>query len=130
LKGRGGPGHNGGSNGDLMVAVEVGRHALFGRKGADLTISVPISFAEAALGATVSVPTLDSSVSLKIPAGTKSGRTMRAKGRGAVTKSGTGDLLVTFDVSVPTELTDAQRAAVEAFAAATDGASLRTHLGV
>jgi molecular chaperone DnaJ len=130
LKGKGGLGLNGGQPGDLLVLVEVGRHALFGRKGADLTIVVPVSFAEAVLGAPITVPTLDASVQLRIPPGTKSGRTLRAKGRGAVTKSGTGDLLVTIEVAIPAELTDAQRVAVEAYAAATDAHLLRAHLGV
>ena len=130
LKGRGSPGHNGGASGDLMVTVEVGRHALFGRRGADLMISVPISFAEAALGATITVPTLDSAVSLRVTPGTKSGQTLRAKGKGSPTKGGTGDLLVTVQVDVPATLTDEQRAAVEAYAAATDPLSLRAHLGV
>lgn len=130
LKGRGSPGHNGGASGDLMVTVEVGRHALFGRRGADLMISVPISFAEAALGATITVPTLDSTVSLRVTPGTKSGQTLRAKGKGSPTKGGTGDLLVTVQVDVPATLTDEQRTAVEAYAAATDPLSLRAHLGV
>jgi molecular chaperone DnaJ len=130
LKGRGGIGLNGGANGDLLVTVEVGRHALFGRKGLDLTITVPISFAEAALGAAITVPTLDSSVQLRVPAGTKSGRTLRAKGRGSTSKSGAGDLLVTLEIAVPLEPTEQQRSAIEAYAAATDSAALRAHLGV
>ncbi len=130
LKGRGGAGINGGQPGDLKVTVNVGRHALFGRKGHDLTITVPVSITEAILGATISIPTLESAVSLKLPAGTKPGRVMRVKGRGAATKGTVGDLLVTIDVVVPTELTDEQRAAVEALAAVTDGPALRTRLGV
>ncbi len=130
LKGRGGPGHNGGANGDLMVTVEVGRHALFGRRGADLTLTVPITFAEAALGTTLTVPTLDSTVSLRVAPGTKSGQTLRAKGKGAPAKNGAGDLLVTVQVDVPAALTDEQRQALEAYALATDAAPLRSHLGV
>jgi molecular chaperone DnaJ len=130
LKGRGGPGHNGGAAGDLMVSVEVGRHALFGRKGPDLTLTVPVSFAEAALGAAITVPTLQSSVGVKVPAGSRSGRVLRLKGRGAETKGTAGDLLVTIEVNVPTELTEEQRVALEAYAAATDAAALRSHLGV
>jgi molecular chaperone DnaJ len=130
LKGKGGPGLNGGSAGDLLVTVEVGRHALFGRKGLDLTITVPISFAEAALGGAITVPTLDGSVQVRVPAGTKSGRTLRAKGKGSQSKNGTGDLLVTLEVAVPAELNDQQRAAIEAYAAATDTNALRSYLGV
>ena len=130
LKGRGGPGHNGGANGDLMVSVEVGRHALFGRRGPDLTISVPITFAEAALGTTLAVPTLDGTVSLRVAPGTKTGQTLRAKGKGSPAKGGAGDLLVTVQVDVPASLTDEQRAALEAYALATDAAPLRAHLGV
>ncbi len=130
LKGRGGPGHNGGAAGDLMVTVEVGRHALFGRKGPDLTLTVPVSFDEAALGAAITVPTLDSSVGVRVPAGSRSGRVLRLKGRGAETKGTPGDLLVTIEVVVPTELNPEQRAAIEAYAAASDAGALRSHLGV
>jgi molecular chaperone DnaJ len=120
LKGRGSPGRNGGPAGDLFVIVRVGNHKLFGRKGNNLTIEVPITFAEAALGAKVTVPTLDgSTVTLKVPPSTPSGKTFRVKGRGVVTKTTTGDLLVTVRVDVPSKLSEEQRAAVEAFGAAT-----------
>src|SRR5437764_5927702 len=110
LKNRGGAGQNGGPAGDLYVIVRVGSNELFGRRGRDLTITVPISFPEAALGATVTVPTLDEPVTLRIPAGTRSGRTFRVKGRGVVSSSGgnggkVGDLLVTVEVAVPQKLT-------------------------
>ena len=130
LKNRGGAGQNGGPPGDLYVIVRVGRNELFGRRGRDLTITVPISFPEAALGATVTVPTLDDPVTLRIPAGTKSGRTFRVKGRGVSTKKATGDMLVTVELAVPQKLSPAERKAVEALAAASDGASPRAHLGV
>lgn len=117
LKGRGGPGRNGGPHGDLFVIVDVAKHELFGRKGNHLTVDVPISFPEAVLGARVGVPTMDgSTVTLKVPAGTPSGKTFRVKGRGVTTGSKTGDLLVTVDVDVPTKLSDAERRAVEALA--------------
>jgi len=120
LKGRGAPGRNGGPAGDLYVVVRVGRHALFGRSGSNLTIDVPITFAEAALGANVKVPTLDgSTVTLKIPPATPSGKTFRVKGKGVAAAKKTGDLLVTVVVDVPSELSDEQRSAVEALAAAT-----------
>jgi molecular chaperone DnaJ len=130
LKGRGGAGRNGGPAGNLDVIVHVDQHELFGRRGRDLTITVPITFAEAALGAEVSVPTLGDPVTVKVPAGTKSGRTLRVKGRGVVPQNGAaGDLLVTVEVAVPQKLTAAERKAIEALAAATD-ASPRAHLGV
>jgi molecular chaperone DnaJ len=115
LKGKGGKG-DGAPDGDLYLVVHVAKHQLFGRKGDHLTITVPVAFDEAALGATITVPTLDGPpVSIRIPPGTPSGRTFRARGKGAATKAGgRGDLLVTIDVQVPAELDDESRAAVEA----------------
>jgi molecular chaperone DnaJ len=130
LKGRGGPGRNGGPPGDLYVVVHVGRHSLFGRKGRNLTLAVPITFAEAALGADVKVPTLGGEpVTIRIPAGTGSGRTFKVKGKGAVTDKGTGDLLVTVEVAVPQRPSADERKAIEALAEATTQ-SPRAHLGV
>jgi len=116
LPGKGAPGRRGGPAGDLFVVVHVTDHDLFGRKGDDLTLTVPVSFAEATLGTTLTVPTLDGSVSLKVPAGTTSGRTLRVRGRGVPAKGRAGDLLVTVDVAVPARLTSAQRKAIEALA--------------
>ena len=128
--GRGGPGRNGGPPGDLFVLVHVTADRLFGRKGRDLTLTVPVTYPEAVLGTTVKVPTpLGGSVTIKVPAGTPSGKVLRVKGRGVETAKATGDLLVTVEVVVPTELDDAQRSAVEALASATPG-SPRAHLGV
>jgi len=120
VKGRGTPGTNGGPPGDLYVVVHVSPHPIFGRSGrADLTVKVPITFAEATLGAQVKVPTLDDPVTVKVPPGTHSGKTVRVRGRGIQRASGSvGDLLVTFDVVVPTSLDDGARSAVEALAAA------------
>ena len=118
LAGKGTPGRRGGPAGDLFVTVRVRPHELFGRSGDDLTLTVPISFGEAALGTTLRVPTLDGAVSLRVPAGTPSGRTLRVRGRGVRRKNKTGDLLVTVQVAVPQHLTSAQRDALEAFAAA------------
>ena len=129
LKGRGGAGHNGGPSGDVYVVVRVASHELFGRKGADLTLTVPVTFAEAALGATVKIPTLAEPVMLKIPAGTRSGRTFRVRGRGINTGDGHGDLLATVEVVVPETLSDEQRVALQALAAASSD-SPRRHLGV
>jgi molecular chaperone DnaJ len=113
LAGKGAPGRRGGPAGDLFVVVHVADHALFGRKGEDLTLTVPITFAEASLGTTLTVPTLDGSVSLKVPPGTASGRTLRVRGRGVPGKGKHGDLLVTLDVAVPVRLTPAQRKVIE-----------------
>jgi len=129
LKGRGGAGHNGGPAGDLYVIVHVDKHPLFGRRGRNLTLTVPITYPEAALGATVTVPTLHDPVTLRIPPGTKSGRTFRVKGHGVRTDGATGDLLVSVEVAVPQRLSDAEREAVEALAAASSD-SPRRHLGV
>ena len=130
LKGKGQPGDRGGPNGDLNVLVHVRAHAVFGRRDDNLTLSVPVTFPEAALGATVSVPTLNGpSVSLKIPPGTTTGRTFRVKGRGVPRKDGTrGDLLVSMDVAVPPQLSADARAALEAYAAATADDDPRGHL--
>jgi molecular chaperone DnaJ len=129
LKGRGAVGANGGPSGDLFVTVRVGGHRLFGRKGKDLTLTVPVTFPEAVLGAEVKVPTLDAPVTLRIPPGTPTGKTFRVRGRGAPISGGFGDLLVTVEVVIPSPLTDEQRAAVEALAAAIPE-SPRKHLGV
>ena len=128
ITGKGGAGTMGAPAGDLYVTVRVGTHPVFGRSGADLTMTLPISFSEAALGADVKVPTFDSDpVTVRIPPGTSSGKTFRVKGHGVRTAKTTGDLLVTVEVAVPDELNDAQRVAVEAFAAA-DGESPRAGL--
>ena len=120
LKGRGAPGRSGGPAGDLIVECKVAPHALFGRDGVNLTVRVPITFAEAALGAEIDVPTLDGPrVTLRLRAGTQSGSRHRVKAKGLTTAKGAGDLIVTTDVQVPTELSDEQRAAIEAFATAT-----------
>ena len=105
-------------------------HELFKRRGRDLLLTVPVTFPEAALGAEIKVPTLDGGpVTLRVPAGTRSGRTFRVKGRGVPHKKGAGDLLVTTEVAVPAKLTEEQRDAIEALAGATTE-SPRRHLGV
>ena len=128
-KGGGGAGRNGGPSGDLHVLVHVAPHPLFGRKDNDLTLTVPVTFAEAALGAEITVPTLEGPVKLKIPPGTRSGRTFRVKQRGVASSKGLGDLLVTVEVAVPTRLSQAEREAIEALASASQE-SPRAHLGV
>ncbi|CAN5142772.1 MAG: molecular chaperone DnaJ [Nocardioides sp.] len=130
LKGKGGPGANGGTPGDLFITIKVGTHRLFKRSADNLTIEVPISFDEAALGAEVKVPTLGGApVTLKIPAGTPSGRTFRVRGKGATRTDGTkGDLLATVQVQVPAMLPDAARDAVLAYRAAMADKPMRTGL--
>ncbi|MEO6500309.1 MAG: DnaJ C-terminal domain-containing protein [Jatrophihabitantaceae bacterium] len=120
LRGKGNSGPAG--NGDLILTVAVQPHPLFGRSGDDLTVTVPVTFAEAALGAQITVPAFDgSTVTLKLPPGTPSGRVLRVKGRGVARKDGSaGDLLVTVSVAVPQKLDGAAREAVEAYAAATE----------
>jgi molecular chaperone DnaJ len=129
LKGKGGPGEPGAPAGDLFVTVGVRPHPVFGRKGRNLTLTVPVRFDEAVLGADVSVPTLaGDAVKLRIPAGTTSGRTFRVRGRGVPSTKGDGDLLVTVEVAVPQKLDGAARAAVEAYRDAAAGDDPRTGL--
>ena len=119
LAGKGAPGARGGPSGDLFVRVHVRSDEVFGRKGDDLTLPLPVTFPEAALGTSVRVPTLDGAVTLKIPAGTASGRTFRVRGRGVPKRGGgAGDLLVTVEVSVPKSLPADAREALEKYAAA------------
>ena len=128
LKGRGDPGRQGGQPGDLYVTCRVAPHPVFSMDGRNLRVTVPITFAEAALGADIEVPTIDGGrVKVRIPAGTRAGRTFRVKGRGVATGKGTGDLMVGVEVAVPAKLSDAEREAVEALAAAAT-ASPREHL--
>jgi molecular chaperone DnaJ len=129
LPGKGRPGDGGAPAGDLVITVHVQPHPVFSIDGANLRLTVPVSFDEAALGATVEVPTLDGSVvKLKVPAGTPSGRVLRLRGRGVAAKQGPGDLLVTVQVVVPQRLDAKAREAVEAFAAATAGQDVRAEL--
>ncbi len=127
VKGRGAPGQGMAPPGDLYVVVQVADHPVFGRNGRNLTINVPITFPEATLGTTITVPTLDGKVTLKVPAGTASGKVLRVRGRGVSGGSGRngskpGDLMVKVEIVVPSELTDEQRAAVESLAAVTEAA--------
>ena len=126
LKGRGSPGQGPGSEpGDLYVRVHVKSHRLFGRSGRNLTLTVPVTFSEAVLGADVKVPTLDdSTITIRIPAGTRPGRRLRIPASAA---TGGAALIVEVEVAIPRDLTDEQRAAIEAFACAT-GDDPRAHL--
>ncbi|WP_130864688.1 molecular chaperone DnaJ [Acidipropionibacterium timonense] len=120
IKGKGSPGENGGASGDLYVVVHVRPDPTFGRDGSNLTVTVPVTFSEAALGAEVEVPKLGGgTVRLRIPEGTPNGRTFRVRGRGVTRSDGSkGDLLATVDVVVPTGLDAASRRALHEFAAA------------
>jgi molecular chaperone DnaJ len=118
VRGRGTAGGRGGPNGDLEVTVHVAPDAVFGRDGDALTIIVPVTFPEAALGATVRVPTLDGPVSVKVPAGTTSGRRLRVRDRGFPARGGgRGSLLATVEVAVPQKLSAKAKEALEVFAA-------------
>ena len=128
LSGRGDPGRNGGPPGDLIVTCRVEPDPIFRMDGIDLRLTVPVTFAEAALGADVEVPTLDGSpVKVRLQPGTPNGRTLRVRKRGVRAKRKHGDLLVTVEVAVPAKLSDAERKAVEALAAAATE-SPRAHL--
>ncbi len=118
IKGKGVAGENGGAAGDLYVTVHVAPHKLFGQQGHNLTLDVPVTFTEATLGAEISIPTLQGAkVKLRIPANTPNGRTMRVRGKGVRKKDGTmGDLLVTIQVQVPSDLSEAAKQALKEYA--------------
>ncbi|WP_431959126.1 molecular chaperone DnaJ [Actinacidiphila sp. bgisy160] len=130
LRGKGAPGERGGPGGDLYVTVHVDPHPVFGRKADNLTITVPVTFVEAALGGEIKVPTLGGpAVTLKLPPGTPNGRTLRARGKGAVRKDGTrGDLLVTIEVAVPAATEGKALDALEAYREATADTDPRAEL--
>lgn len=116
--------------GDLYVRVQVQPHEFFGRRGKDLTLTLPVTFSEAALGADVKVPTMNGAVTLKVPAGTSSGKTFRIRGRGVKASDGSaGDLLATVQVVVPSKLSGKQRELVEELAKG-EKSSVRKALGV
>jgi molecular chaperone DnaJ len=129
IKGQGEPGQSGAVAGDLYVRVHVTPDELFGRTGNDLTITVPVSFTELALGTMLTVPTLDGKVTLRVPPGTGSGRVFRVRGKGIHRRGGTvGDLLVKVEVSVPTRLDDTAKSALEDYARATASQDPRPEL--
>ncbi len=130
LKGKGAPGERGGPSGDLYVLCHVQPHRLFGRDGANLTVTVPVTFPEATLGAEVQVPTLNgTTVTLRVPAGTPSGRVLRLRGRGVPRRNGTkGDQLVKIDVVVPQNLDKKAREALERYRDATADHDPRSEL--
>jgi len=116
LRGRGRPSPDGGENGDIVVQIAVRPHPVFTREGLNLRVVVPVTFTEAALGATIEVPTLGGdTVKLRVAPGTPSGRVLRVKGRGVTTTKGTGDLLAELQIAVPSHLDEAAREALEKF---------------
>jgi molecular chaperone DnaJ len=128
IKGRGEPGRSGGPAGDLFITCNVATHHLFGREGKNLTLQLPITFTEAALGSNIDVPTLDgSTVKLRVKPGTQSGSRHRVKGKGVVAAGTDGDLIVTVEVVVPKDLTSKQQKLVEQLAEISDE-SPRSHL--
>lgn len=129
LRGKGRRGDPGTPPGDLILHVSVRPHPVFERDGLNVVVDLPVTFAEAALGATVAVPTLEGgTVKVKVPPGTPSGRLLRVRGRGIRAKNGTGDLLARVNVVVPQRLSDAARAAVETLRAEEDGVDPRAEL--
>ncbi|MDR1635541.1 MAG: DnaJ domain-containing protein [Bifidobacteriaceae bacterium] len=129
LAGRGQPSPNGGPPGDLIITVTVPVHPVFSLEGNNLRLTVPVTFAEAALGARVEVPTLDgATVALKVPGGTPAGRTLRVKGKGITTAKGTGDLLVTIAVAVPQKVSGKAKEALEELREATRDQDPRSEL--
>ena len=129
LAGRGEPGPAGGQPGDLFVRVRVRRHAFFGRAGHDLTLELPVTYPEAALGAEVRVPTLNGPITMKVPAGTPNGKTFRLKGKGAPKRGGHGDLLVTTRIEVPRKLSRPEKELLKQLRE-TEKGSPRRDLGV
>ena len=124
LKGKGAPGINGGPAGDLLVSIRIEDHPLYTRDKADVLMTLPVTFAEAALGAQIVVPTPDGTkVRLKVPAGCQDGTVLTVRGKGAPrlgkNATGTGDLKIAVHVQVPTHLNDQQRKALESFQEAT-----------
>lgn len=117
VAGKGAKSREGGEPGDLLVTISITPHATFERDGLNILVDVPITFAEAALGSKVKLPTLNgSSVTVKIPAGTQSGRVFRVRGRGVQGSSGSGDLLATVNVHVPQNPSEQERSIIEQLA--------------
>ena len=129
LRGKGKASINGGSAGDLIVTIHVEEDSVYSREGNDLRMTLPVTFAEATLGANVELPLIDgSTVTVKVPAGSDSGRTLRLKGRGVATKKGTGDLLATISVVVPKDLTPEQLDSIKSLAESLDQSDPRAEL--
>jgi molecular chaperone DnaJ len=118
LRGKGQPSPNGGEPGDLLITVTVKPHPVFTRDGNNLRVNVPVTFAEAVLGATIQVPTLGGEpVKLKVAPGTPNGRVLRVKGKGVQSAKAVGDLLATVDIAVPSHVSDKAAKVLEEFSA-------------
>jgi molecular chaperone DnaJ len=130
LTGKGASGERGGPAGDLYVVVHVSAHAIFGREDDNLTVTVPVTYPEAVLGAEIQVPTLGGlPVTVKLPANSQNGRVLRVRGRGVARKDGSkGDLLVRFEIAVPAEIGEDARAALQKYQEATGNHHPRTDL--
>jgi molecular chaperone DnaJ len=129
LRGKGHPSQDGGAPGDIVLTVTVGKHSVFERDGDNIRVNVPVTFVEAALGATIEVPTLEGEpVKLKVAPGTPSGRVLRVKGRGVKTSKAQGDLLAVVQVAVPSHLEGKAKEALEAFAAVAPAENPRADL--
>lgn len=129
VRGKGGPGQNGGEPGDVIITVHVEKHPVYELDGKNVRMNLPVSFSEAALGAKVEIPTVHgNTVKVKIPAGSSSGNTLRVRGHGLRGKGLPGDMLVTLNIVVPKKLSSEAKAAVEAFAEATADADPRANL--
>ena len=129
LRGKGKASINGGSAGDLIVTIHVEEDPVYSREGNDLRMTLPVTCAEATLGANVELPLIDgSTVTVKVPSGSDSGRTLRLKGRGVATKKGTGDLLATISVVVPKDLTPEQLDSIKSLADSLDQSDPRAEL--
>jgi molecular chaperone DnaJ len=116
VRGKGSPSPNGGEAGDLLVSVHVKPHPVFVRDGNNLRVSVPVTFVEASLGATIQVPTLGGEpVKLKVAPGTPNGRVLRVKGKGVESSKGTGDLMATIEIAVPSHLSEKAKKKLEEF---------------
>ena len=116
IAGKGQQSPNGGPAGDLIISVSIKPHPVFTREGNNLRLTVPVTFSEAVLGATIQVPTLGGEpVKLKVAPGTPNGRVLRVKGRGVVTAKAEGDLLATVEIAVPSHVSDKAKTALEAF---------------
>lgn len=129
LRGKGEPSPDGGESGDIVLTVSVRKHPVFERDGLNLRVNVPVTFAEAALGATIEVPTLGGdTVKLRVAPGTPSGRVLRVKGRGITTSKGSGDLLAVVQVAVPSHLSKEAEEKLRAFVATLPDENPRTDM--
>ena len=116
LRGKGQASPNGGESGDLIITCNIKPHPIFSRDGNNVRVNIPVTFAEAVMGATILVPTLGGEpVKVKVAPGTPNGRVLRVKGKGVVTAKASGDLLATVEIAVPSHVSDKAKKALEEF---------------